>query len=290
MPQSIEGICPMVSRSVTKGLPPPGPRQRKPWNHAVSFHLDENDPSLCHRSGHLAPLVAPGGARSTPLPAKAPLRSATARGWGASGRHSGVLHEGRGLVQYGHPLASTTPPSCSTRRTPPERPSATLRRRDRAPGARASRPTRVSDAMTLKTLRSHEAPQSVRTSCRAAGPWPAVPELRGVKTRTGPETPHGVPPLPTGMRRRRPPLPGADKHSAGPSLPPCQRRVARCEHRELRFPSRTYFSHKQLGSARSRLQENAVPNQQVRSRSGFAQCDGSEHLLTQRQSLPALPR
>ena len=37
----------------------------------------------------------------------------TARGWGATGRHSGVLHEGRGLVQYGQPLASTTPPSCS---------------------------------------------------------------------------------------------------------------------------------------------------------------------------------
>jgi len=157
--------------------------------------------------------------------------------------------------QYNPTLVQYTPNA--TRATKRD-PSAT---RSSDPGARASRPTRVSDAMTLKTLRSHEATQSVRTSCRAAAPWPVVPDLRGVKTQTGPETPHGVPPLPTGMRRRRPPPPGADKHSAGPSLPPCQRRVARCEHRELRFPSRTYFSHKQLGSARSRLQENAVPNQ-----------------------------
>ena len=40
----------------------------------------------------------------------------TARGWGAPEGGSGVLHEGPGLVQYGQPLASATPPSCSTGR------------------------------------------------------------------------------------------------------------------------------------------------------------------------------
>lgn len=39
----------------------------------------------------------------------------TARGWGATGRQVGALYEGRGLVQYGQPLVSTTPPSCSSR-------------------------------------------------------------------------------------------------------------------------------------------------------------------------------
>ena len=39
----------------------------------------------------------------------------TARGWGATGRQVGALYEGRGLVQYGQPLVSTPPPSCSSR-------------------------------------------------------------------------------------------------------------------------------------------------------------------------------
>lgn len=141
---------------------------------------------------------------------------------------------------------------------------------------------------------THLSASSTPPLCSTAGPWPMAPEPLGVKTRTGSETPHEVSPLPTGMQRRRPSPPRADKHRADPGLPLCQRRVARCGHRELRFPPRTYFSHKQLGPARSRLQENAVPDQQVRSRSWFAQCDGSghtpyhhapsDHLLTQPQS------
>ena len=44
-----------------------------------------------------------------------PTAGSTPRGWGANVRHSGVLHEGPGLVQYAQPLASTPPPSCSSR-------------------------------------------------------------------------------------------------------------------------------------------------------------------------------
>jgi len=59
-----------------------------------------------------------------------PARGCTPRGLGATGRYSGVLHEGPGLVQYAQPLASTPPPSCSSR---PEGGPGRTRPTDRAP-------------------------------------------------------------------------------------------------------------------------------------------------------------
>ena len=51
-----------------------------------------------------------GLTRGAPL-----VRGCTPRGWGPTGGHSGLLHEGPDLVQYAQPLASTSPPSCSSR-------------------------------------------------------------------------------------------------------------------------------------------------------------------------------
>ncbi len=65
--------------------------------------------------------------------------------------------------------------------------------------------------------------------------------------------------------------------SSGPGLcgPASRRRRAiGYARRELRFPSRTYFSRKRLGSAPSRLRENAVLVGQVRSRTRTVRCEG----------------
>lgn len=65
--------------------------------------------------------------------------------------------------------------------------------------------------------------------------------------------------------------------SSGPGLcgPASRRRRAiGYARRGLRFPSRTYFSRKRLGSAPSRLQENAVLAGQVRSRTRTVRCEG----------------
>lgn len=64
--------------------------------------------------------------------------------------------------------------------------------------------------------------------------------------------------------------------SSGPGLcgPASRRRRAiGYVRRGLRFPSRTYFSRKRLGSARSRLRENAVLAGQVRSRTRTVRCE-----------------
>ena len=75
----------------------------------------------------------------------------TARGWGATGRQVGALYEGRGLVQYGQPLASTTPPSCSSR---PEGVPAVGSSLGHVSQPRAAHPAGVSEAMTPARLRS----------------------------------------------------------------------------------------------------------------------------------------
>jgi len=54
-----------------------------------------------------------------PAPHPAPSRS-TPRGSGSTGRRLCVLHEGPTYLQYSRPSSSSTPPSCSTRRTPPK--------------------------------------------------------------------------------------------------------------------------------------------------------------------------
>ena len=65
--------------------------------------------------------------------------------------------------------------------------------------------------------------------------------------------------------------------SSGPGL--CGPASRRCRavgyaRRGLRFLSRTYFSRKRLGSAPSRLRENAVLVGQVRSRTRTVRCEG----------------
>ena len=55
---------------------------------------------------------------STPPVARAPLRSATARGWGCTGQGLSVLHETPTPVEYTRMSANSAPPSCSTDRFP----------------------------------------------------------------------------------------------------------------------------------------------------------------------------
>jgi len=63
----------------------------------------------------------------------------------------------------------------------------------------------------------------------------------------------------------------------------------RCVGRELRFPSRTYFSYKRLHPALRGLQENAVLVGEVRLRAGAAHCavDPPPILATIRSRRPA---
>ena len=49
-----------------------------------------------------------------------PGPACTARGWGGTGQGLCVLHEPWPFVEYTRPSFSSTPPSCSTRRTSPE--------------------------------------------------------------------------------------------------------------------------------------------------------------------------
>ena len=90
------------------------------------------------------------------------FRSATARGRGGTDQGLSVLHEIRTFVEYTHLSASSTPPSCSTRRAPPEQPSTPLRRRDQSHplshktsgDSHPRQPTSVSDVMASEALRS----------------------------------------------------------------------------------------------------------------------------------------
>lgn len=159
MPQDIEGIGLLVSRSVTKDLQLPERimenlgimRLRSVWMTTICpFVTDLDTPPPLLALVVLDQRVASG---------RGLFRSATAREWGGTDQGLSVLHATWTLVEYTHLSASSTPPLCST-----------------------------------------------------AGPWPMAPEPLGVKTRTGSETPHEVSPLPTGMQRRRPPPPRADKH------------------------------------------------------------------------------
>lgn len=77
----------------------------------------------------------------------------TARGWGATGRQVGALYEGRGLVQCGQPLVSTTPSSCSSR---PEGVPAVGSSLGHVSHPRAAHPADLSEAMTPSRLRSEE--------------------------------------------------------------------------------------------------------------------------------------
>lgn len=159
MPQDIEGIGLLVSKSVTKELQLPDRimenlgimRLRSVWMTTICPFVTDLDTPV--------PLLALAGLDQRVASGRGLFRSATARGWGCTDQVLSVLYKSRTLVEYTHLSASSTPPSCST-----------------------------------------------------DSPWPMAPEPLGVKTRTGSETPHEVPPLPTGMRRRRPPPPGADKH------------------------------------------------------------------------------
>ena len=69
--------------------------------------------AVTNASAQRPELLSPHRTVSTPLAARAPLRSATARGWGCTGQGLSVLHETPTPVEYTRMPASSAPPSCS---------------------------------------------------------------------------------------------------------------------------------------------------------------------------------
>ena len=194
-----EGIGRLMSRSVAKGPRTLRPHEREPWNHAVVPRVDESGRSLCHRSGHPAPLLTPGGAglapgisRLAPCGARSagrfrpgpsqigyctrvgcywPTFGCTARRSGARAVRTTPGQYNPTFVQYA--LSATR----LTKRAPSAtRPSAPLSGKttdDSRP--RATHPTCASDAMTPEPLTSHETTQwrlFTRSVPGAQRPWP----------------------------------------------------------------------------------------------------------------------
>ena len=90
------------------GLGTPGRGSAVPWPAGPPFRF------LCRGSEVMVQHRLRVSARSRPGPA------CTARGWGGTGQGLCVLHEPWPFVEYTRPSFSSTPPSCSTRRTSPE--------------------------------------------------------------------------------------------------------------------------------------------------------------------------
>ena len=154
--------------------------------------LDTRPPLLTPGGARLAPggaHLTPGGTRLAPdgaawLPVAlaqrrfrpGPFRPATARRWGCTGQGLSVLHETPTPVEYTRMLASSIPPSCSTRRAP-------TTANKRAPSA-----TRSSDTGTRTPhpcLRSHETTRRPRPSWSTPDCRPTAPRPRGVHPPAG---------------------------------------------------------------------------------------------------------